>query len=49
MLCWLLATAAIEGRTASAADKAGSVTVHSQGLHGYIGFGIEKRLLSLPA
>lgn len=38
----LIATIAIDVATATAADKAGIVTAHSQGLHGYIGFGIEK-------
>lgn len=42
MLCWLLAAIAVNVTTTSAADKAGSVTSHSQGLHGYIGFGHEK-------
>jgi hypothetical protein len=41
-LCCLLAAAAIGGATATAADKAGNVPSHSQGLHGYIGFGHEK-------
>lgn len=44
-LCWLLAATAIGVATANAADKAGIITSHSQGLHGYIGFGHEK----LPA
>ena len=38
----LLATTAIAVTTATAADEAGVVTSHSQGLHGYIGFGHEK-------
>ena len=37
-LCRLLAATAIGVTTATAADKAGIVTSHSQGLHGYIGF-----------
>ncbi len=41
-LCGLLAATAIGVTIATAADKAGGVTSHSQGLHGYIGFGIEK-------
>ena len=41
-LCWLLAATAIGVATATAADKAGIITSHSQGLHGYIGFGHEK-------
>ena len=41
----LLATTAIAVTTATAADEAGIITSHSQGLHGYIGFGHEK----LPA
>ena len=41
-LCGLLAAPAIAVTTAIAADKAGSVTPNSRGLHGYIGFGIEK-------
>jgi len=44
-LCWLLAATAIGVATANAADEAGIITSHSQGLHGYIGFGHEK----LPA
>ena len=44
-LRWLLAATAIGVATANAADKAGIITAHSQGLHGYIGFGHEK----LPA
>jgi hypothetical protein len=44
-LCCLLATAALGIGNASAADKGGIVTAHSEGLHGYIGFGHEK----LPA
>jgi hypothetical protein len=44
-LCWLLATTAIGATNATAADQAGQVTSHSQGLHSYIGFGHEK----LPA
>lgn len=44
-ICYLLATTAIGVTTATAADETGRVTSHSQGLHGYIGFGIEK----LPA
>jgi len=41
----LLAATAIGVTTATAADKAGHVTSHSEGLHGYIGFGHEE----LPA
>ena len=41
-LCCLLAATAIGVTTATAADEAGIVTSHSQGLHGYIGFGHEK-------
>ena len=37
-LCRLLAATAIGVTTVTAADKAGVVTSHSQGLHGYIGF-----------
>lgn len=37
----LLATTAIAVAGATAADEAGVVTSHSQGLHGYIGFGHE--------
>ena len=40
-LCCLLAATAIGVTTATAADEAGKVTSHSQGLHGYIGFGHE--------
>jgi len=38
----LLAVTSVGVTTAAAADKAGVVTAHSQGLHGYIGFGHEK-------
>ncbi len=41
-LCCLLAATAFGVTAAAAEDKAGVVTSHSQGLHGYIGFGIEK-------
>jgi len=41
-LCCLLAATAIGVATATAADKAGLVTSHSQGLHGYIGFSHEQ-------
>ncbi len=41
-VCCLLAATAIGVTTATAAHEAGIVTSHSQGLHGYIGFGIEK-------
>jgi hypothetical protein len=44
-LCCLLASILIGIATAAAADGLGIVTPHSQGLHGYIGFGHEK----LPA
>ena len=44
-LGWLLAATAIGVATANAEDKAGTITSHSQGLHGYIGFGHE----TLPA
>ncbi len=39
---WLcsISFAAAVGTTAIAADKAGTVTSHSQGLHGYIGFAL---------
>jgi hypothetical protein len=37
-LCGLLAATTIGVTTAAAADKAGILTSHSQGLHGYIGF-----------
>jgi hypothetical protein len=40
---WVITAIAVT--TATAADKAGVITSHSQGLHGYIGFGHEK----LPA
>jgi hypothetical protein len=40
-LCRLLAVTAVGVTTATAADQAGVVTSHSQGLHGYIGFGHE--------
>ncbi len=41
-LCGLLAAAVLGVTTATAADKAGIVTSHSQGLHGYIGYGHEQ-------
>lgn len=40
-LCCLLAATTLGVRTATAADKAGLITSHSEGLHGYIGFGHE--------
>ena len=40
-LCCLLTAIAIGVTAAAAATKAGIVTTHSQGLHGYIGFGHE--------
>jgi len=41
-LRWLLVATAIGVATANAAEKAGVVTSHSRGLHGYIGFGHEQ-------
>jgi hypothetical protein len=41
-VCCLLATATLGVGNATAADLGGVVTAHSQGLHGYIGFGHEK-------
>ena len=40
-LCCLLTAIAISVPTATAANQAGIVTTHSQGLHGYIGFSHE--------
>ncbi|HPA17475.1 MAG TPA: hypothetical protein PLU30_06980 [Verrucomicrobiae bacterium] len=40
--CCLLAATIIGVTPATATDEAGKVSSHSQGLHGYIGFGIEK-------
>jgi hypothetical protein len=37
-LCGLLAATAIGLTSATAADNAGKITAHSDGLHGYIGF-----------
>lgn len=44
-LCELIAGAAIGTTLATAAETPGEVTLHGEGLHGYIGFGHEK----LPA
>jgi len=41
-LCCLFAATTIGFSSATAAEKAGTVTAYSQGLHGYIGFGHEK-------
>jgi hypothetical protein len=41
-LCCVLAAAAVGVIHTTGADKAGTVTAYSQGLHGYIGFGHEK-------
>ena len=41
MICYLLLTAAIGSTIVSAAEHPGGITSHSQGLHGYIGFGHE--------
>ncbi len=41
-LGWLLVATTVGVATANAADTAGIVTAHFRGLHGYIGFGVEK-------